>query len=108
MSATIIAQVPHTALEYRIASEAPALDLETDLFTCTATDGQVIAAPTEEECNDQRTWHERIIRFRAFARCEPGSPEQAVALDALHPYCGAWPDVYREEGERKAAECMAR
>ena len=108
MSTTIIAQVPRTALEYRIASEAPSLDLETDLFTCTASDGQVIAAPTEEECNDQRKHHERIIRFRAFARCERSSPEQLVALIALQPYCGAWPDVYREEAERAAAECMAR
>lgn len=62
MSNAIIAQVPHTALDWRIASESPSLDLETDLFTCTATDGQLIVAPTEAECSGARRRYEAIAR----------------------------------------------
>jgi hypothetical protein len=72
-----------TRLDWRIASEEPTLDLDTDLFTCTASDGATIYAPTADECNHERTRHEYMLRFRAFARTRPGTPEHGRALDAL-------------------------
>ena len=45
---TIIAQVP--AQVWTVADNEPTLDLETDLWTTTASDGRTIYAPTAEEC----------------------------------------------------------
>jgi len=65
MSDTIISQ---TALEWRIASESPTLDLDTDLYTATALDGQLIAAPTESECNAARRRYEAIAQSAGRGR----------------------------------------
>lgn len=80
MSTQIIAP---TRLDWRIASEEPDLDLDTDLYTCTACDGTLIAAPTADECNRQRREYEYLLAFRRFCKTEPGSPAQRLALDVM-------------------------
>ncbi len=83
-----------TRLDWRIASEEPDFDLDTDLWTCTASDGATIYAPTADECNRERTRHEYMLRFRAFARTRPGTREHTRALDALM----AWRNVPGVDG----------
>jgi hypothetical protein len=83
MSDTIIAQVPTTRLDWRIASESPSFDLDADLWVCTASDGTPIYAPRESECNRERRNYEYHLLFRVFAKTAPGSTEQRHALDAM-------------------------
>jgi hypothetical protein len=49
----------NTKLEWRISQEAPDLDMETDLYICTADDGTPIYAPTSPECARARRQYER-------------------------------------------------
>ena len=68
------AQQTQTKLEWRLTTEAPSFDLETDLWVSTADDGSPIYAPSSDECATLRDDYNHIlattreVRGRAGAR----------------------------------------